>query len=249
MLEIKDVTVVAIDLIHPLKTLRAIELTMSRVKFGYVILLSDEFKIVKDIEADDLRNDLQDKYDNFRVIHYAGELTNKIHYSRFLVNEIGDYFTTSHCLHMQWHGFVVNPEAWSDDFLKYDYIGARWHFHQPPHNVGNGGFSLRSKKYCNVGKDFYLETRAATKIANPSHWQRRLRNYHPEDHICCISRRDYFDDSGIKFAPEDVAMKFSVENEKYTGSFGFHELDKTEPELFDKFYNGGLSWKEVLEAK
>jgi hypothetical protein len=23
-------------------------------------------------------------------------------------------------------GFIVNPECWSDEFLKYDYIGAPW---------------------------------------------------------------------------------------------------------------------------
>jgi hypothetical protein len=39
-------------------------------------------------------------------------------------------------------GFAVNSEAWTSEFLNYDYIGARW----GDGIVGNGGFCLRSRK-------------------------------------------------------------------------------------------------------
>src|ERR1700722_12124880 len=49
---------------------------------------------------------------------------------------------TSHCLTIQYDGFVLDSDMWRAEFLDYDYIGAPW-----PHRgyaVGNGGFSLRS---------------------------------------------------------------------------------------------------------
>ena len=44
-------------------------------------------------------------------------------------------------------GFVINPNLWTDQFLKYDYIGAPWShtipYYGQKYRVGNGGFSLR----------------------------------------------------------------------------------------------------------
>jgi hypothetical protein len=47
---------------------------------------------------------------------------------------------------IQWDGYVVNAEAWDPAFLDCDYIGAKWYWHDPGTRVGNGGFSLRSRK-------------------------------------------------------------------------------------------------------
>ena len=81
-------------------------------------------------------------------------------YSRFIITELEKYVNTSHVLIIQYDGFILNPDAWTDEFLKYDYIGAPWlvdnwsveKFDFPKELmgklvVGNGGFSLRSKKF------------------------------------------------------------------------------------------------------
>ena len=131
-------------------------------------------------------------------------------YSRFMVKELYKYIDTDYVLVIQSDGYVKNPEAWMDEFLNYDYIGATW-WYNDQHNVGNGGFSLRSKK---------LMQAVAT--------DRKITKTHPEDHIICrlygryLSRR-----LGFKFAPDDVAKKFSIEGYKqkdktYIGQFGFH---------------------------
>jgi hypothetical protein len=52
----------------------------------------------------------------------------------------------------QWDGFVWQHRMWDPAFLDYDYIGAPWPAHltrgeqHRNHRVGNGGFSLRSRK-------------------------------------------------------------------------------------------------------
>ena len=58
-------------------------------------------------------------------------------YSEFVIRELHKYVDTSHCLLVQWDGYVLNPKSWLPQFLDYDYIGAPWNGNV----VGNGGFS------------------------------------------------------------------------------------------------------------
>lgn len=142
-------------------------------------------------------------------------------YSHFLIKKVNDFVDTDFVLVIQYDGFILNPEAWSDDFLKYDYIGAPW-WYNDENNVGNGGFSLRSKRLLNILQhDNYIQ------------------EYHPEDHHIARTYGKYLRSLGIVFAPESVASKFSIEGclkepvpVKYgsiwTNEFGFHGLDETD---------------------
>lgn len=138
------------------------------------------------------------------------DIKTKEEYSKFVITQLHNYFSTSHCLLIQYDGYVVNVNAWSDEFLQYDYIGATWWF-KDRMNVGNGGFSLRSKRLMEI---------VAT---DPN-----IKRYHPEDNIICRDFRPYLEKThGIKFAPEDLANLFSIEaynspDKIYSGQFGFH---------------------------
>lgn len=131
-------------------------------------------------------------------------------YSRFVVKELLHYIETEYVLLVQWDGYVVNPAAWSPEFLLYDYIGARWsHAYgrgAPHHNVGNGGFSLRSRALLQALQDPAIEIT------------------HPEDQAICRVYRDYLERRhGMAFAPDAVADRFAFEHiEPATLPFGFH---------------------------
>ncbi len=128
-------------------------------------------------------------------------------YSKFILKELHKYIETKYVLVVQHDGFVRNPEAWTDEFMQYDYIGATW-WYKDGKNVGNGGFSLRSKKLLELCAN--LPTTAT----------------HPEDHVICRDMRPYLESKGIKFAPETLANQFSFEGYNqpgtYTNQFGFH---------------------------
>ncbi len=47
-------------------------------------------------------------------------------YSLFLLKELAARIRTDHVLIVQWDGFILDPFAWRDEFLDYDYIGAPW---------------------------------------------------------------------------------------------------------------------------
>ena len=145
-----------------------------------------------------------------------------VDYNKFMIKNLHQYIDTDFCLIIQGDGFVIHPENWTDEFLKYDYIGAPWRnlAHYSFIRVGNGGFCLRSKKFLN-----------ACKYIQPSGFN--------EDHELCISYRNYFLNSGIKFAPVELAVKFSKEFDieipiTYEQCFGFHGNKEMAKELLSQ---------------
>lgn len=142
-------------------------------------------------------------------------------YNDFILKELYLYTEkATHVLIIQEDGFILNPDAWRDEWLEYDYIGAPWNL-DPAHKlagfpnvtsencVGNGGFSLRSTYLINTIKDILSkETDLIT---------------FPEDALICRKlRQSLIKDYRIRFATQEVASEFSVENSIWCGQFGFH---------------------------
>jgi len=190
MKTLPDVTVVVADTVSYGDSISAIQKTLQQIKPAEVIFFTDV-----EFPSDDYR---------IEKIH---RLTSKQDYSSFMLKKLGNYqWHTSHILVIQHDGYVLDADQWSDDWLKYDYIGAPWQYIDG-RNVGNGGFSLRS-------------TRLHTILAEDTH----IGNYHPEDDTICRAYRRYLEDKyNIVFAPDDVAERFSYElNAPKDKTFGFH---------------------------
>lgn len=144
-------------------------------------------------------------------------------YQKFIVNESPDLILASvpqdfegHFLCINWDGFIVNPESWTNEFLDYDYIGAPWPWFNHDHAVGNGGFCLKSIKFL-------------------KNQQNICKNYlakHNEDVELCIVLRKQFEYNNCKYAPSIIGYKFSTEvgDIKKNQSFGFHDF-KYHPEF------------------
>jgi hypothetical protein len=132
-------------------------------------------------------------------------------YNRFIVEDLNNYIFTDFTLIVQEDGYIINPELWNENFLKYDYIGAMW----PNENIcGNGGFCLRSKKF--------LELSSKLKYSQCSPFY----DITPEDWFLCSKNRKYFLDNNIKFGESNICDLFSKENNNAHLSketFGFHE--------------------------
>ena len=156
------------------------------------------------------------------VVHLAGEAptipckaklvpvtrTPWRHGQIFQSKQLGQHFTTKWMLHIEMDGFPVNPEKWLDEFYDYDYIGAPW----PDGVVGNGGCSLQSRKF-------------RDEIENP----KNIYIEGPSDVWFCRTMREHIIGCGLKYAPQDVAIRFSYEMPvpSFPGwtpeqSFGFH---------------------------
>src|SRR5262249_57014048 len=111
-------------------TRMAVEHTLRVIEPEQVLILTDDpQKIV-------ISGDV-----NYR--QFAGKSV--IAYQRALWYELPQWLRTDHFLLIQWDGHPVNADAWTDEFLAYDYIGAPWQWYSPETRVGNGGFSLPSQ--------------------------------------------------------------------------------------------------------
>jgi glycosyltransferase involved in cell wall biosynthesis len=196
---LSNVTLIAVDCVSLERVFKAAEKCCEGIDFEDVKILSS----IRPTKS---------------VVHDIPHINNKEEYSWFMMKKLAPYVETSHMLVFQYDGYVLNPSAWDPSWLHYDYIGAPWEWYKDPHKVGNGGFSLRSKRLMDIcATDDYL-----IPISDG------LNTHKEEDH--CIARiyRKYLENKyGIKFAPLEVARKFSIEgwrsdNRTWTNEFGFH---------------------------
>ena len=216
MLSLKNVTLVSVTSVNIDRTIRALKYSMKEINFNEVILLTD-----KDVSPSHIKTIKIDSLD------YIG-------YSKFIVYDLYKYINTEFALIIQDDGFVTNPQKWNYDFLKYDYIGAPFPIPEPNDKisyrdpfgnlirVGNGGFSLRSKKLLSLPTKLNLE------------WKPYF-GYYNEDGFFAVHNRHLFEENGCKFAPVELAAEFSIENttNETIGiiPFGFHGKSNTNNNL------------------
>ena len=174
--------------------------TASRANFGDVIVYSD-----RPLNVPGARHIAIPDYQD------------KIAFGRFYYTEAAQAATTSHVLLTEWDAGLNDPTIWSDEFLQYDYIGAPWPWLETNGlSVGNGGFSLWSKRLC----DFVYANQHRWLIAT-------------DVHISQHFRRAIAKEGDFRWAPHDVALRFAYEGWTYNGpekrttvpaSFGFHAV-------------------------
>lgn len=191
MVELKRITVVCIDTKNYSGAVMAIKKTLSKITPYRCVFLTD----------------IDIKVDGTEVIK-IDKINSKEDYSNFCIKELYQYFDTEYCLVIQHDSWVLDEDSWDDVFYNYDYIGAPW-VYEHGRNIGNGGFSLRSKKLCTI-----LATDPLIEVC------------HPEDQSIGILYRGYLERTyNIKFPEESVADKFSFELKAPTQStFGFHSF-------------------------
>lgn len=128
-------------------------------------------------------------------------------YSHFVLHRLADWIETSHCLIVQWDGFITAPDAWDPAFLACDYIGAPWPQFSDGFDVGNGGFSLRSRRLMLACREpgFHDDGTAEDLV------------------IARVNRAKLEDRHGLIFAPRSLAGRFSHERDgQGLRTFGFH---------------------------
>lgn len=140
----------------------------------------------------------------------------KIQCGRYCYNESPASVNTPHMLFTEWDGGIRDVNAWDPAFLNYDYVGAPWpgraagQWDPKGNSVGNGGFTLWSKKLMSC-------------VAANAGWA-----IGTDTHISCNYRAPLENLCGAKWAPEEVAYRFSFEHgtepQRVKPSFGYHDI-------------------------
>ena len=189
-LSLPQVTLCAATSVNVKATIRALEVSLAQIDFAACKLFTEER--------------VQPDHPGIEVVTIR-RLDSSKAYSDFLLSQMVDYIHTSHCLVAQWDGHVLDARRWRPEFLECDYIGASWPQFADGHDVGNGGFSLRSRRLME-------ECREAS-----------FRSVHPEDVAIGRTNRHWLEERGVRFASRELADLFAAERAgDLKTSFGYH---------------------------
>ncbi len=158
-----------------------------------------------------------------KIIYDRGINHDVNNWNRKIIYELTNYVDTDFCFLFHADGYPINPSAWKDEFLDYDYIGAPWplptddYSYRTPSGelvrVGNS-VSIRSKRILDEPRRLALE------------WKPYYGNTN-EDGFLCVHNRQNLIEAGCKFAPFEVAKFFSREHEieenQGIETFAFHQ--------------------------
>ena len=192
-LTLPDVTLVCVDTRTPALAIAAMQHCQHQIGFADALLFSDPALIAQPPAG-------------IRVLPLHIDSVQA--YSEFMLRGLLPHVQSSHLLVVQWDGYVLNAEQWDPAYLQHDYIGAPLRGETPDRAVGNGGFSLRSR-------------RLLLALQDPS-----LRMRHPEDICICHDHRVRLErEHGMSFAPLALARHFAYERLLPPApTFGFHGL-------------------------
>jgi hypothetical protein len=190
---LKQIDLVAASCDKPVEAMLALRHCMKFFDFGRAVLFSTVPWSLPDIEV-------------IRIppINHWRE------YNEFML-QLHRYVYNEFVMVVQDDGYIINPANWTDAFLDYDYLGAPWPIeenwiaHQPAdmipmlratlplNRVGNGGFSLRSRKFLEFSAQF------SSCLG------------YPEDMFLCLNEYERATQAGLRFAPVELAAVFSYE--------------------------------------
>lgn len=201
MLNLKNIDLIAISSDKPVETIKSINYSSQGIEFGSI-------KFITHIKKEDLFDANTDNIEFLKI----DEITSHQEYNDFCLS-LKKYTSNDFILLVQNDSFVTNLDKWTDEFLEYDYIGAPWTHQQAldwnlKNRVGNGGFSLRSKKF--------LEYSSLFNSCRGTHEDGFLTNW----------TWNQSQEFGIKFPNPELALQFSIEKieDVYLpeNHFGFH---------------------------
>ena len=187
-----DITYVVIDTLNHTLSAQALERSHERFPLKNALIFSDKV----------------DHWNGRKIIEIPKIKSTK-DYNSVVFFDLPKQLKTDFALFIQYDGFVLSGELFSEQYLNWDYIGAPWP-HYSDFTVGNGGFSLRSKKLVDSIQKYLLpeDLHSAEDVV-----------------ICRYLRARLEENDGLQFAPEKIAEMFSYEMRKPDfDTFGFHGL-------------------------
>lgn len=145
-------------------------------------------------------------------------------WNKYIIYELHKHIGTEFAMLVHADGYVIRPEAWREDFLDYDYIGAPW-----PLPTDSFSYRTASGELVRVGNSVSIRSKRMLELPSKLglEWKSYFGNTNEDGFLTCHAR-DILLENGMKFAPIDIAKYFSKEHEmpenKGIETFAFHSL-------------------------
>ena len=215
-LQLPKVTLLAMTSVKIKETIKAMQYSMKGIDFAEAVLITHRKPLLLPKEITYKHIDKLDHIDRF---NYE------------TVYHMGDYVNTEYALLVHYDGFVVHPEMWQDEFLKYDYIGSPWPL---PKEGDTTTFRDIYGNICRVGNSVSLRSKRLMDFPRKANvpWVGEEKDgfvYYNEDGFICCKIRHLLEAEGMQIAPLEVAKYFGHENM-------IPEIEGITPFLFHKWY-------------
>ena len=194
MTDLPDITLACVDTVNHALALRALDRSRRGMRFARAVLLTDR------VPAGSIPDGIE--------VANIGPLPSRDAYSHFVLKRLLPHVATKHVLLVQWDGYVVNPAAWEPAFLDMRLHRRALVLAAGRFRVGNGGFSLRSRKLLEALQDPRIVLKDAEDLTIGHAFRTLLES-----------------EFSIRFADETLAERFAFEAAHPIGRpFGFHGL-------------------------
>lgn len=173
--------------------LAALDYSQKGIKFGDVLFVSNRNPIGEGLKY---------RYVNIQPFKSVSE------WGRFVVFDLHKYIDTKFILLIHEDGFVVNPQAWDDDWFNYDYVGAPF-----PYPKDKFSFRDQSGVIIRVGNSVSLRSKKLLELPEKIglRWENFDGGFPHEDGYLCVQHRYALEKKGVKYAPFEVALRFGRE--------------------------------------
>lgn len=194
-LQLPSVTLLCVDCVDVDRAIAVVEHCKTMADFGSVKVISNQER-------------------NYPIVKISS-LHTLVMYSVWMLTESYKYIDTDYVLTVQRDGWILNPEQWDNDWLKYDFVGPVFDQYD---EVGSGGFSLRSKRLMQYLSTQFAGWDGTEETANAI--QSKAGLY--EDGVISFNFKNEFN-----ICPIDVANRFAQGGNQNPANhnskpFGFH---------------------------
>lgn len=224
------ITLVCVDCVDPQLAAYALDKSRRGLRFERIILFSD----------------VKPRYLPSDIEYIEAHVDSKESYNLFMLRKLLHYINTQYVLNVETDGYIMNGQYWDDKWLEYDYVGAPWiagPTYASRSRVGNSGCCLRSLKILRIISELSTDDRIREF--------KQLYYTIPNDVFISYFIYDDLISSGMKFAPLDIAARFSTEvRTEYTvSSFGCHSEPDSD-RVYERELRGSLmSWISMINAR
>lgn len=193
-LQLENVTLIAVTSVNIVQTIKALKYSIKKIDFGEVTLVTHKRPILL---PSNISFQSIDRITNINMFNYA------------MVYDLHRYVHTDYAILIHADGFIVNPNMWTDEFFKYDYIGAPW-----PIPDENDKISYRDEygDLYRVGNSVSLRSKKLMELPTilDMKWE-AFHGWYNEDGFICVNKRKEFEKYGCRYAAPDLAARFSQE--------------------------------------
>lgn len=226
MIELPQITLVALATKDVEANLAALDYSSKDINFAEIKLISHYCPRVK-------RHMFYERNFKYEYIHKMKSIDD---WNKAVIFDLPKYIETPFALLVHADGFIVNPNAWKDEWLKYDYAGSPWPLPQDDYSYRDENGTI-----VRVGNSVGLRSKRLMNLIATRPMEYHYGNNNEDGQIACWNR-NWLENQGCRFMPFEKALYFGRETP-------LPENQGIEPFLFHRYWGENELYPKFTESR